>query len=127
MLLLARDKTRIIRFAPVAFVLAFCHAVAGQPDTPEDRLARLMDSVENCKVSLSFGRRGPYIPGERATVTIKLTNATSNALEIPDPNDARSGGLDLCTKGGPLAAPITPSGLVRSIQSADRHSMCRAS
>jgi len=36
-----------------------------------------------------------YMPGELATVTIRVTNPTDQPLQVPDPFDKFSGGLDL--------------------------------
>lgn len=82
---------RIVATAAV-FLLAV-GVLWGQSDTQTvedrtaDRVEQLNDNVNRLSVTISLDRTTPYFPYELATITVTIKNATSEALEIPDPNN----------------------------------------
>jgi hypothetical protein len=62
-----------------------------------DRAKRLVEDAKKITVTILMDRT-TYFPGERYSVTLRVTNPTSSVLEIPDPFDIRGASTDLWSR-----------------------------
>jgi hypothetical protein len=96
----------------IAFVLTPASGAWAQ-ETPEDRLARLLDNRDQLTITIQLADPDQAVPPIPVTnpkttwmvsrpvqVIVYITNPTSAAVEIPDPYDSRAGAPDVCTKTG---------------------------
>src|SRR5262245_28973514 len=60
--------------------------------TPEQQ--KILDATRGLKVELQMDRT-EYLPGEVATVRIRVTNRSEQAVQVFKPFDYRTGGLDM--------------------------------
>src|SRR5260370_25442412 len=105
----------------LTLLVAVALPLLGQTETPEDRLARLIDNRDQLSITVQLGdldQDMPPVPvanpkmswmaGRPVQVIAYITNPTAAALEIPDPFDGRAGELELCYQVG-----ILPNGSIQ--------------
>jgi hypothetical protein len=87
-----------------------------QTETPEDRLARLLDNRDLLNITLQLAPLEQAVPpapvasptttwmsARPVQVIVYMTNPTAAALEVPDPSDPASGQPQICYQSGTLA------------------------